>query len=122
MGAETLYAKARAGVKIMIGSVAAIVYGILSIVGGLLGYVKANSKVSLISGIISGLVLVASGLVQLLGVIPENPGQSWVRGIAIGVTVILTIVFVVRFQKTRKWMPAGMMVVVGVAALIAMVV
>jgi uncharacterized membrane protein (UPF0136 family) len=38
--------------------IAAIAYGILSICGGIIGYVQAQSKPSLISGTISGLLLI----------------------------------------------------------------
>ncbi len=37
--------------------IATLAYGIVSLVGGLIGYFKAGSKVSLISGGISGILL-----------------------------------------------------------------
>ena len=37
--------------------VAAIAYGILTLVGGIVGYLKSQSQVSLISGIVTGLFL-----------------------------------------------------------------
>jgi uncharacterized membrane protein (UPF0136 family) len=97
------------------GIIATIAYGLLSIAGGILGYAKAKSKVSLISGLVSGLALMLCGLLQF-------QDQAWARFVAIAITGILTIVFVVRFQKTRKWMPAGMMVGLGIVALVLMVV
>lgn len=93
--------------------VAASLYGILSIVGGIIGYKSAGSKVSLISGTISGLLLLIAAYLQL-------QGQTWGLTLAIIITSILVIVFAVRLAKTRKFMPAGLMVVLGVAALIAM--
>jgi len=91
--------------------VAAIAYGILSIVGGIIGYVQAQSKTSLISGSISGALLILGGVLALLGV----NGGRWLAAI---VTVSLIIVFAVRLSKTRKFMPAGLMIIAGVAALI----
>lgn len=41
-------------------------YGILSIVGGIIGYKQAGSKISLISGAISGLLLIIAGILQTL--------------------------------------------------------
>ena len=93
--------------------VATSLYGILSIVGGIIGYKSAGSKVSLISGTISGLLLLVAAYLQL-------QGQSWGLTISLIITSILVIVFAVRLAKTRKFMPAGLMVVLGLAALIAM--
>ena len=95
------------------GVVAAIAYGILVIVGGIIGYVQAQSKASLISGIISGLLLVTAGVMQL-------QGQGLGLILAIVVTIALVIVFAIRLAKTRKFMPAGLMTALGVAALVVM--
>lgn len=88
--------------------VATIVYGLLSAFGGLYGYVKAKSKVSLISGLVSGGLLLASGGVQGMGLV-------WGRWVALGLTIVLVITFGIRLKKTGKWMPAGVMVGLGVA-------
>ena len=95
------------------GVVAAIAYGILVIVGGIIGYVQAQSKASLISGIISGLLLIIAGVMQL-------QGQGLGLILAIVVTIALIIVFALRLAKTRKFMPAGLMTALGVAALVVM--
>lgn len=96
-----------------LGIIAAIAYGILAIVGGIIGYVQARSKASLISGSISGLLL-------LFGAAMRSQGQDWGSILAIVVTVVLVIVFAMRLAKTRKFMPAGLMTVLGVAALVVM--
>ena len=96
------------------GIIAAIAYGVLAIVGGVIGYVQAQSKVSLISGSISGLLLIISGVSQL-------QGQAWGLILATAVTALLVIVFAVRLAKTRKFMPAGLMSLLGLAALAVMV-
>lgn len=95
------------------GVVAAIAYGIVAIVGGIIGYVQAKSKASLISGSISGLLLLFAGAMQL-------QGHTWGQILAIAVTLILVIVFTIRLAKTRKFMPAGLMTGLGVAALVIM--
>lgn len=93
--------------------VAAIAYGILAIIGGIIGYIQARSKASLISGIISGVLLILGGVMQL-------QGQPWGLILASVVTFVLVIVFAIRLTKTRKFMPAGLMTVLGVAALVIM--
>ena len=91
-------------------TVAAIAYGITSIVGGVLGYAQAKSQISLILGSISGVVLLVSAWAQL-------------QGLAIGstlaqlITVLLVVVFTVRLIKTRKFMPAGIMLILGLITL-----
>ncbi|MDY7013531.1 MAG: TMEM14 family protein, partial [Cyanobacteriota bacterium] len=40
--------------------IAAIAYGLLALFGGIMGYVKVKSKASLISGTISGVLLISA--------------------------------------------------------------
>lgn len=96
-----------------LGIIAAIAYGVLAIVGGIMGYVKAQSNISLISGSISGLLLIFGGVMQL-------QGQAWGLILVTIVTAILVITFGVRLAKTRKFMPAGLMSVLGLATLVVM--
>lgn len=97
-----------------VANIAVIVYGVLAIVGGVIGYKTAGSKVSLISGSISGVVLLVAGIASLLG-------QGW--GLTLGslVSAILIIVFLSRLWKTRKFMPAGLMIIAGIAVLVVTV-
>ncbi|MCC5635643.1 hypothetical protein LC593_07220 [Nostoc sp. CHAB 5844] len=97
-----------------LGIIAAFAYGILAIVGGIIGYVQARSKVSLFSGGVSGLLLILSAYFQL-------QGQSWGLTLAACVSAVLVVVFALRFAKTRKFMPAGLMIVLGALALVVMV-
>jgi uncharacterized membrane protein (UPF0136 family) len=91
-------------------SMAALAYGLLAIVGGVLGYLQAKSKISLLAGCGCGALLLASALVQ-------SQGQIWGLMAAIGVTAILMIAFTLRFVKTQKFMPAGLMLLLGVPVL-----
>lgn len=95
----------------MTGIIAAIAYGIIAIAGGIIGYVQAGSKASLISGSISGLLLIFAAIMQL-------QGQAWGLTLAAIITAILIIVFALRLTKTRKFMPAGLMAVLGLLALV----
>lgn len=97
-----------------LAGVATIIYGVLALVGGAIGYLKAKSKPSLISGIISGILLLIASLMQLQG---NAAGVI----LALVVTAALVIVFTVRLIKTRKFMPAGLMTIAGVAVLVIVV-
>jgi len=69
----------------------------LLLVGGVIGYLKAKSQVSLITSMVSAglLALCALGL--------------FVPGVEYALLGILVIVFSIRFAKTRKFMPSGML-------------
>lgn len=97
----------------MTGIIAAIAYGIIAIAGGIIGYVQAASKASLISGSISGLLLIFAGVMQL-------QGQAWGLTLAAIITAILIIVFAIRLTKTRKFMPAGLMAILGLVTLLVL--
>lgn len=91
-----------------------IVYGVLTIVGGLIGYFKAGSAISAISGGIAGiLLLVAAWLL---------PGNQ-LAGLLIALIVSLFLVgrFLPKFIGTGKVMPAGMMSLLSIVGLIFVV-
>lgn len=88
-----------------------ILYGVLCIAGGIFGYVKSRSQISLISGGISGLLLLI--LARMV-----NLGQSWAVYVAATIVFLLIMVFVVRWFKSKKPMPAIPMIFLGVISLI----
>ncbi|WP_414528485.1 TMEM14 family protein [Nodularia chucula] len=94
--------------------IAALAYGILAIIGGIIGYIQAQSQISLFSGVISGLLLLVAAYFQI-------QGQTWALIVAVLVTGILVIFFALRFAKTRKFMPGGLMVILGMLVLVFMV-
>lgn len=93
--------------QIVLGS-----YGVLLLIGGIIGYVKAKSMVSLGMGIVSaGIAGVSFFLTQTQPIL----------GFGLGATVglVLTVVFVGRLIKTQKFMPAGVMAILsGIAAIV----
>jgi uncharacterized membrane protein (UPF0136 family) len=78
--------------------------------GGIMGYLKAQSKASLIAGILSG---------ALLGAAYYVAGRNVAQGMIFGAVVcaLLCIVFGIRFRKTKKFMPSGMLLVLCAAEL-----
>ena len=88
-----------------------LVYGVVVALGGGMGYLKARSKISLISGLASGAFLVVAGIV-----VRQNPTLG--LGLGAGIALLLLGVFAKRLLSTRKLMPAGPMLVLGVGALI----
>lgn len=85
-----------------VASVTVLVLSLLTMVGGVMGFVKAKSKASLIAGVISGLALAGCFAYSL-----QAPRDGLMG--ALFVTGLLDIVFIMRYVKTKKFMPAGMM-------------
>ncbi len=94
--------------------VAALAYGTIAIIGGIVGYIRADSKISLVSGSFCGLLLIFAAVMQL-------QGQTWGLLLAAAVTAGLLVFFAFRFAKTRKFLPAGLMTVLGMLTLAVMV-
>ena len=92
-------------------SLLVIVYALLVIVGGVLGFVKAGSRPSLIGGLVGGLALLAAGW----GI---SRGQVWGLQAALVLTLALLVFFIVRYIRTRAFMPGGLMAVLSLLALV----
>ncbi|HEY9170960.1 MAG TPA: TMEM14 family protein [Verrucomicrobiae bacterium] len=82
------------------------VYIVLLVIGGLIGFFKAKSKVSLIMAVAfaAALSLCAAGIVF----------QGYVADLLLAA---LLVVFGMRLAKTKKFMPSGLMLVVTLVAL-----
>jgi uncharacterized membrane protein (UPF0136 family) len=87
------------------------IFGALTIVGGIMGFVKAQSKASLIAGGISGVLLLLAGYLLTT--------NKYV-GLGLGMVVSLALAgrFVPAFLESHKFMPAGMMSILSVIAII----
>jgi uncharacterized membrane protein (UPF0136 family) len=86
------------------------IYIVLLLVGGLIGFLKAGSKVSLITSAVSAAALVVTAIPGLLG-------AGLARGLADAIMAALLIVFAIRLSKTRKFMPSGLMLTITIVAL-----
>ena len=81
------------------------VYIVLMVLGGVMGFVKAKSKASLIASVTFGAILALFALDVL-------PFQHH-----IWVLLFLLIFFGMRLAKSKKMMPNGMMVILTILAL-----
>ncbi len=83
-------------------------YIVLLVAGGLIGFLKAGSKMSIITSGIFAVVLALSAL----GILALS-----VAMVLIG---LLAVFFSVRFSKGKKFMPAGLMTILSVGAFVAL--
>lgn len=86
------------------------IYILLLLVGGLIGFLKAGSKISLITSAISAAALILTTIPGLLGI-------RLASGLQDIIMAALLVVFAIRLGKTKKFMPSGLMLVITAAAL-----
>ena len=79
-----------------------ILFGILTIAGGVMGYVSKGSVPSIVAGAISGILLLVAAFL-----LPGNVAAGLIT--ALIVSVLLAGRFLPAFLKTGNAMPAGMM-------------
>lgn len=81
------------------------IYIVLMVVGGVMGFVKAGSKASIIASVAFGAIL----SLFALGILPFQH-HVWVL-------LFLLIFFGMKFAKTKKMMPNGVMTIATILAL-----
>lgn len=88
------------------------IFGVFTIVGGIMGYVKAASRASLIAGSVSGVLLLVAGWL-----LATRPGQG---GLILGLVVSIALAgrFVPGFIKTHAIMPAGVMSALSIIGIV----
>ena len=86
-------------------------FGVLTVAGGVMGFVKAKSRASLIAGSLSGAALLFAGYLV---------GSGSRIGLIVGLVVSLALAgrFIMTFRKSRKVMPAGLMALLGIAGVV----
>ena len=82
-------------------------FGALTIVGGIIGYVKAQSRASLIAGGISGVLLIAVAAWMATSRTP-----ALVTGLVL--SLLLAGRFGSKLRQGGRFMPAGLMTILGV--------
>ncbi len=85
------------------------IYIVLLVLGGLIGFLKAKSRVSLITSVAFAIVL---GICAM-DILPIE--VSW------GILSFLALFFLIRFMKNKKFMPGGMMTLLTIVTIIAVV-
>jgi uncharacterized membrane protein (UPF0136 family) len=95
------------------------IFAVLTIMGGVMGFVKARSAISLWSGFFSGLILVIASTF-----LPDRPIIAGVIGLC--VSVLLAGKFVPDYMHKKAFVPGGLMsflslagIVISILALIA---
>jgi uncharacterized membrane protein (UPF0136 family) len=88
-----------------------IVFGLLTIAGGIIGYFKAGSVASIIAGSISGVLLLVAAFV-----LPQFRMAGLVLGLVI--SLLLAAQFFPKFFRTGKVMPAGLMALLSLLGII----
>jgi uncharacterized membrane protein (UPF0136 family) len=88
-----------------------IIFGILTIAGGVVGYVKAGSLPSIIAGSITGVLLLVAAFL-----LPEHRAAGLATAFLI--SLLLAGQFVPKFLRTGRVMPAGIMSILSVIAII----
>lgn len=81
-------------------------YGILLLAGGIIGFLKAGSHVSLAMGIITALLAIGcAGALYWM----KNYGIPC----ALTLSILLAIFFAYRFSLSHKFMPGGLMAIIS---------
>ena len=88
-----------------------IVFGALTIAGGIVGYVKAGSLPSIIAGSITGVLLLIAATL-----LPEHRAIGLATALVI--SLLLAAQFIPKFIRTGKAMPAGMMSIVSAIGIV----
>ena len=92
-----------------------LIFGALTIIGGVIGYVKAGSLPSIIAGAITGVLLLVAGWI-----LPANRTTGLVIGLI--VSLLLAAQFVPKFIRTKSVMPAGLMSILSVIGIVVAIV
>jgi uncharacterized membrane protein (UPF0136 family) len=101
----------RGEVSMRVAAMALLLYGLLVVAGGILGYRRARSRASLAGGYRAGAAIVIASVLALSG---QRAG-FWLNLVFAGV---LAIFFAYRLARTRKPMPGIPMIVLSLAAVL----
>jgi len=85
-------------------------FSFIVLIGGLIGYLKAGSFISLASGIAFGLILGFGASLT-----SKDPKNIWVTLIA---SLLLTFAMGMRFMRSWKMMPAGMVFFLSIGSVL----
>jgi uncharacterized membrane protein (UPF0136 family) len=92
-----------------------IIFGALTILGGIVGYVRAGSVASIIAGSITGVLLLVAAFL-----LPEH--RMLGLATALIVSLLLAAQFIPKLLRTGRVMPAGIMSLLSVIGIIVVIV
>jgi uncharacterized membrane protein (UPF0136 family) len=94
-------------------------YGAASIILGILGFLRAKSRASLIAGGLSGIALMGAAFViaKHYKFEPEHINRGYIMGLVI--SVLLLGRFLPGFIKSKKFYPAGILALLSLGGIIA---
>jgi uncharacterized membrane protein (UPF0136 family) len=87
-------------------AIASCIYAAVLIAGGLVGFLKGKSSVSLLTGVFSAVIPIAAAFSSA-----RHPRAADAMGAIVAVAIIA--VFVMRYRKTGKPMPAMPMIAIS---------
>ncbi|NP_001144960.2 Protein FATTY ACID EXPORT 6-like [Zea mays] len=95
-----------------------ILYGLLLVAGGVAGYMKRGSAASLVAGGGFGAALLLAGALSAWAFAHGRGGAAAIFATVLQIVcaVLLTVVMGIRYVKTQKIMPAG--IVASISALV----
>src|SRR3954447_19648134 len=95
----------------LVGHVTLGIYAALLAVGGIMGFVKARSRASLISGLISAVAAVVALVLARMG-----SSLGFPHGLTLAILLFVTMGY--RFAvRNRKFMPSGLLAVVSLVVM-----
>lgn len=86
-------------------------FGVVTIAGGLAGYLRKGSKASFGAGVVCGSLLITSGLMI------SGESQYGGHSLAAGTSALMTLAMGQRFFKTGKFMPSGVVSTIAAASM-----
>ena|SRR5579872_722658 len=90
------------------------IYAFLIFLGGIIGYIKAGSGMSLMMGLVFGTLL----MICALAIYKRKIVGIW---IALGLVIILDAFFTYRFMKTQSFLPSGLFSLLSLVTLFLMI-
>ncbi|HEY2102952.1 MAG TPA: TMEM14 family protein [Chthoniobacterales bacterium] len=91
-----------------------LIFGILTIAGGIIGYVSKGSVPSIVAGTIAGILLLVAAFL-----LPAHFTVGLI--IALLVSLLLAGQFVPKLIRTGQMMPAGMMSILSLLGIVAVI-
>jgi len=99
----------------LVGQVTLGIYAVLLAVGGVVGFIKARSRPSLIAGLVSAVAAVIALLLSATG-------NLWGRPLGLLLAIVLFLFFGYRYSlRAKVFMPNGLMAVVSLVVLLVLI-